>query len=575
MSKINIFGLGGLQENGKNLYVVEIDEKLFILDAGLKYPTSQLYGVDIIIPDISYLIENKKRIAGVFLTHAHDDHIGGIVQILKDIKTKVYATKFTHAIVKDLINENGLNIDEKNLVEISSKSIVKMANVTIRFFEVAHNIPGCVGIVIGTTDGNIVYTGNYTFDQNSKADFQAMYYHLARYSKEGVLALLTDSLGANNEDSRGTIFEFKKRINNIFASADGRIIFSLFSSDLQRIQQIVDIAITYNRRVAILGRKTQKIVNQAINLGYLKIPDKYLVNFKFIDEKNQNNDPDLVVLVTGDRHEPYFMLQRMSKKIDRLVKLEEHDTVVVLTVPYIGTEKMAARTLDMIYKVTSRVKVFGAKLLPAPFATREEMKAMINILKPKYLLPVIGEYRHQYAFITVAECVDFNKDNIVILDNGDKLEINDGISAGITSSVSVGEIMIDGRAVGDVGDVVMRDRELLAQDGVLLLVANINPKTKKVVSGPRIISKGFSANKEDDVLNEQIIDTFKKVSIKHLVNRFINWSEYKNDLKGELNRLIYKTTKNNPIVIPVLISTDVDQAKNKKVKPQPIINKAS
>ncbi len=565
MSKINIFGLGGLQENGKNLYVAEVDEKIFILDVGLKYPTSELYGVDVIVPDFSYLVENKDKICGVFLTHAHDDHIGGIGHLLKEIKTKVYATKFTLAIVKDLLNENSCKVSDDSFVEINPNSILKYDDITVRFFEVAHNIPGCVGIVVGTPDGNIVYTGNYTFDQNVKANFQKMYSSLARYSKEGVLALLNDSLGANNEDSRGTILEFKQRINNIFGSAEGRIVFSMFSNDLQRIQMIIDIAVSFNRRVAIMGRKTQKIVNQAMNLGYLKIPEKSLVNFKFIDEKNHNNDPDLVVLVTGDRHEPYYMLQRMSKKIDRLVRLEENDTVVILTVPYLGTEKMAARTLDMVYKVTSKVKVFKSNLLPAAFATREEIKAMINILKPKFLLPVIGEYRHQYAFITVATCIGYDPENIIILDNGDKLQIDDGKRIGITSSVSVGEIMIDGRAVGDVGDVVMRDREMLAEDGVLLIVANVNPKTKKIVSGPEIITKGFSFSKEDINMDKEFHQAFEKISIKHLVNKFINWSEYKNDLKNEMNRVVYKLTKSNPIIIPVLISTDVE-AVNKSIE---------
>lgn len=571
MSKINIFALGGLQENGKNLYVVEVDKSIFVLDAGIKYPTSELYGIDSIEPDITYLIENKDRVKGLFLTNGHIDHIGSSGNIIKNIGCKVYGSKFTIALLKDILHDNSVNYKDEDLIEVTGSTKKEFGDVNIKFFDVAHNIPGCLGICIETKDGNIIYTSDYSFDQNARADYQKMYMHLSHFSKEGVLALMCESLGANNDDGRGTILEFKQRILNIFVAAKGRIIFSLFSTDLQRIQQIINIAVSMNKRVAIIGRKTQKMVNQAMNLGYLKVPADRLVNLRYIDEKNHNNDPDLVVLVTGERHEPYYMLQRMSKQIDRLVKLEANDTVVILTVPYLGTEKMAARTLDMIYKVTTKVKVFGANLLPSPFATREEIKAMINLLKPKYCIPVIGEYRHQYAFITVATCVEFNKDNIIILDNGDKATIENKKYIGITESVPIGEVMIDGRAVGDIGDVVMRDRELLAEDGVLMIIANINPKTKKIISGPELISNGFNMTSSEVDLKQEIFKAFEKVSLKYLITNFINWSEYKNDLKNEVSRLLYKIIRKNPIVIPVLISTDPSHAKkdnndsNKKV----------
>ena len=292
MSKINIFSLGGLQENGKNLYVIEIDEKLFILDAGLKYPTSELYGVDNIIPDTSFLVENKDRVMGIFLTHGHDDHIGSVANLLEAIDTRVYGSRFTLALVREELKPS-LNKDE-SFVEVKDSSEIKYGNIKIRFYEVAHNIPGSLGIIINTPDGNIIYTGNFTFDQNAhQTDFTSMYESLVRASREGVLALLPESLGALNEGGRGTILEFKQRIENMFVKADGRIIVSLFSNDLQRIQMIVDISMSFGRRVAILGRKTQKIVNLAINMGYLNIPEDKMVNLKFIDDTRKNNCKDL------------------------------------------------------------------------------------------------------------------------------------------------------------------------------------------------------------------------------------------------------------------------------------------
>ncbi len=561
MASIQIFSLGGLQEDGKNLYVVEINKKLFILDAGLKYPTAELYGVDIIINDISFLVENKERIAGIFLTHGHDDHIGGVYHILKEFLVPVYASKFTMAVLLDRLKEENFPIETNKFVTVGARTVLKMQDVEVRFFDVAHNIPDCLGIAIKSQDGYIIYTGNYNFDQNSKIDYAHMYRELSFFAKEGVLALLTDSLGANNEQSRGTILEFKLRIKNLMVQAKNRIIFTLFSSDILRIQQIIDIALEQSKKIAIIGRKTQRLVNQAMQLGYLNIPNENLANLRYLDEKNQNNDKNLVVLVTGERHEPYFMLQRMAKQIDRLIHLEPTDTIAVVTTPYLGTEKMAARTMDIIYRVTTNVKEFNSNLLPFASANREEIKQMINILLPKYIIPVIGEYRHQYALRVVANCVGYTDENVLILDNGDIADFQDGKYCGITGDVPVGEVMIDGKAFKDVGDVVMRDRELLAQDGLLMICANINPRTKTVVAGPEIVSKGFAYMNDDEELMKEIIEVFKKVSIKFLVNKFINWSEYKNALKTELSHYIYKKTKRSPIIIPVLISTDIENSK--------------
>lgn len=565
MSKINIFALGGLQENGKNLYCVEVDSKIFVLDAGIKFPTSELYGVDRIVPDISYLEENKDRVQGLFLTNGHGDHIGAAGMLLERLSCKAYGSEFTMALVRDQLNSDNIKINEgERLVVVNDRSKIDFDNVCVRFYIVAHNIPGCLGICIHTEDGNIIYTSDFSFDQNARVDYRRMYQNLSYFSREGVLACLCESLGANNEASRGTILEFKKRIQQIFVSNDNRIIFSLFSGDLQRIQQIINLALSFDRKVAIIGRKTQRIVNQAINLGYLKIPEESLVNLRYVDEKNKNDDKDLVVIVTGERHEPYHMLQRMSKGIDRLIKMEANDTVVILTVPYLGTEKMAARTLDMIYKVTTKVKIFGANLLPSPVASREEIKEILNVLKPKYTLPVIGEYRHQYAFIAVAECVETPKDSIIILDNGDVASFDSGKYIGITGDVDFGEINIDGKQVGDVGDVVMRDRELLAEDGVVMIIANINPKTKKIISGPEVIAKGFNFSAPDVDMMDLFQKNFIKVSLKYLINKYIDWSSYKTELKNDVSRLIYKYTRRNPIIIPVLISTDVDSIKQKK-----------
>lgn len=564
MSKIVFCALGGVQEDGKNLYILEVDKKIFILDAGSKVPSTELHGVDLIVPNISYLIENKDRICGLFLTHAHDEHIGAVYHLLKEIKIKVYASRFTMAVLLDKLKNEKFNYSENDFVCVRTKTSIPFDNIKVRFFELAHDIPDCCGIDIQTPDGNIVYTGNYNFDQNSVIDYASMFRNLAVFSKEGVLALLTESLGAINAQNRGTIFEFKQRMNTILSQAEGRVIYSLYSNDILRIQQIINIAIENKRKVAVIGKKTQRLVNQAIELGYLNIPMRSNVNLKYIDETNKNDDKNLVILVTGERHEPFFMLQRMSKRIDRLVHLLPSDTVVMLTNPVVGTEKMAARTLDIIFRVTSKVYTFKSDLLPAPNATREEIKQMINILKPRYVIPVIGEYRHQYACSVVAECIGYNKNEIIILDAGDQAEFNDGKYVGITGSVTTGDVMLDGRALSSIGDVVMKDRELLAEDGVLIISANVNPRTKRILVGPEVVSKGFMYDNDTFKILEKIKQIFYIISEKYLSQKFINWSDYKTALKTEISTIIYKTIRRNPIIIPVLISTDLDAIEKKQ-----------
>ena len=558
MSKINFIAIGGVQEDGKNLFCIEVDEKIFILDCGNKYPTSELYGVDIIVNDLSYIIDNLSRVQGVFLSHAHSDHIGGVSYLLREKKLKVYGSRFTIAVLKSMLTDEEVDFDDDELEVVTSKTALHFGDVTVRFFEVSHNIPECFGIALSTKDGYIIYTANYNFDQNSRIDYSHMFRSLAVFSKEGVLALLTESLGAMNEESRGTILEFKTRMINLLTQVNNRVIFTMFSSDILRIKQICDIAISQGKRIAILGIKTQKLVRIAIQQGYISIPEDKFVQLKYIDENNLNDDKDLVVIVTGERHEPYHMLQRMARGFDRLVRLNENDTIVVLTTPYIGTEKMAARTLDIVYHVTSKIKTFDSKLLPRTDANREEIKEMINILKPKYIIPVIGEYRHQYALRIVADCINYKDDQVIIPDNGDIISFVNGKYVGITGDVPCGELMIDGKAFKDVSDVVMRDRELLAKDGLILITANINPRTKTVVLGPEIVTKGFVFNKENEDVNENMKGLFTEVSKTFLASKFINWSEYKIAIKNEISHYIYKEVKRSPIIIPVLISTDTE-----------------
>lgn len=557
MSQVRFFALGGLGENGKNMYVVEVDREYFILDAGIKYPSSELYGVDEIIPDYKVLIRVKNRIKGIFLTHAHEDHIGALQHILKDLNVPVYATNFTMNVVKDSLLDAGYNLNELSLNVINQNSIIKFGNVKVTFFNTTHSIPESVGVAVHTTKGSIVYTSDFTFDQSGDVRYQTDFQKINELSEKHVLALLTESIGSSLVQNGGVSVELNHRLNSIYANANGRIIVSLFSSDLLKIQRIIDISLAHKKRIAIIGRKAQRIVDIAIKSGYLSIPEESLINLKYIDDKQKNDDNDIVALVTGSRHEPFYMLQRMCKRSDRLIHITDRDTIILMTSPVPGTEKMAARTLDILYRSDANVKIIDKRLLTQAHATGEEIKMMINLLKPKYIIPTIGDFRHQYMVRKLAMEIGYKYENVFLLDNGDVLTFDDEpyIAKG---DISVGEILIDGTAVGDVNDYVMRDRELLAEDGAVLIVAHVSAKQKKIIGDIKVISKGFVYVKEAEDIIEQIKKTFNETSQKHFEGKYINWNDYKKDARNAISKYIYQETRRSPITIPVIISTELE-----------------
>ena len=556
MSEMRFFALGGLAENGKNMFVIDVNGDLFILDAGIKYPTSELYGVDEIIPDYKSLLRVKNRIKGIFMTHAHEDHIDALPHVLKDLNVPVYATNFTMEVIKDSLKEANLNIKDYTLNVINQDSIIKFGNVRVAFFNTTHSIPESVGIAIQTVKGNIIYTSDFTFSQSGNPKYQTDFNKINKLAEKNVLALLVESVGANEIRSSNVNLELTHKLNSLFSNAPSRIIVSLFSSDLLKIQNVVDLAIRHQKKIAIIGRKAQRIVDIAINEGYLDIPEDSLINLKFIDDKNKNNDKDIVALVTGKRHEPFYMLQRMSRKNDRLIHIDENDTIAIMTAPVPGTEKMAARTLDILFRTEAQIEVIEKELLSFSHASGEEIKMMINMLKPKYIIPVIGEYRQQYRVRKLAEEIGYKEEDVFLMDNGDVLTFADEpyVSKG---EINVAEILIDGTAFDDNNSYVLRDRELLADDGALIIVAHVDPRKKVLVGDVQIVSKGFVYVKESEEILNQVKSEFMELSQNHLNGKYINWNEFRNDARKTISRFIYQQTKRSPITIPVIISTEM------------------
>ena len=567
MSKILFCALGGIEEFGKNLYCLDIDGDIFVLDCGLKYPTSELKGIDIVINDTTYLLENRDRIKGLFLSNARDENIGGTSFLLRDIpELKVFGSAYTLAVLKDTFEEDKFEYNEENFIVVTPKSKLEFGPTTVRFFEVSHTLPMSLGIDFKTEDGNIVYTSNYNFDQNSKIDYGHMFRALSAFSKEGTLALFSESSGATNDQSRGTILEFKVRIQNLMSLATHRMIFSVFSSDILRIRQICNIAHEYGKRVAMTGIKRQKLISEALKMGFLDLDEGKIEQLNFAaKENNYNNDDNLVVIVVGKRHEPYYALQRMSNQNDRLIHLTPTDTVVVLTPPALGTEKMAAKTLDIVFHTTTHVIQFADSLVQTASANREEIKQIINLLKPRYLVPIMGEYRFQKAFVEIAHCIGYDEKRVLLIGNGDQISFENGKYKGFAEDVKYDNILIDGKAIENVDDTVMYDRNKLSDDGLVIITCNINPHTKTIISGPEITTRGFSVGNNPEEFLLEMKKAFFLSANKFLIDKYINWSGFKDTIKKELSYLIHKNLNRNPLIVPVLISTDLELIKNKRL----------
>ena len=561
--KIHVYALGGLGENGKNMYVVDVDEQIFILDSGIKYPTSELFGVDEIVPDYRMLMNKKHKIKGIFMSHAHEDHIGAISHLLKDINVPIYATNFTMEIIKDSLKDKGYDLEIFEFNTITPYSTIKFGEVKVTFFKTTHSIPESVGIVIQTLDGSIVYTSDFTFDQSNDSNYQTDFQKINEIGERKVLLLMVESINSTLPLDGRMNHMLDSELNRIISHTNERIIVSLFSSDLLKIQKVIDIALKYDKRIAIIGRKAQRIVDIAIKMNYLTIPENKLTNLRYIDDKNQNDDPDLVCLVTGDRHEPFYMLQRMVKKHDRLIHINENDTVIIVTSPIPGTEKMAAKTLDTLYRTDATIEVIDKSYLTINHATRDEIKMMISLLKPQYIMPVIGEYRMQYHLQSLAKEIGYNEKEVFLMNNGDVLRFTDGKPVVQRDRYRTGDILIDGSLAGDVNDIVIHDRELLSEDGALICIGHIDPKNKSLIGEVEVVMKGFMPKIDFEPHREQIKIIFKEAALNHFTNKYINWNDLKSTIRDDINKYLYKETKQRPVTIPVLISTEQGDAVDK------------
>ena len=547
---VKIIPLGGLNEIGKNMTAFECSNDIFIVDCGLAFPDSEMLGVDIVIPDFTYIERNQAKVRGVVLTHGHEDHIGGLAYLLKKINVPVYGTKLTLGLVDGKLKEHGLSGKVK-LCEVTPKKTVKMGCMAVEFIAVNHSIPDSVGLAIHTPAGIIVHTGDFKVDYTP---INGSIIDLARFGElgsRGVLALMADSTNAErpgftqSEKTVGNSFE------TLFAGAEGkRIIIATFSSNIHRIQQIIDCAVRTGRKIAVFGRSMVNVIATAIELGYLNAPSNTIID---IDLINRYDSSQIVLITTGSQGEPMSALTRMAMNDHKKVNINCNDFIIISATPIPGNEKFVTKVVNELMKSGAEVvyeKMYEVHV--SGHACQEELKLMLALTKPKFFIPVHGEYKHLKKHAQLAVDMGIPESNIIIGEIGNVIE-TDGIDMRITSRVPAGRILVDGLGVGDVGSIVLRDRKHLAQDGLIIVVIAIDKASNIIASGPDIISRGFVYVRE----SEELIDEAKQVLNATLaqcsIHELREWNSLKTKLKDALSEYIYSKTKRSPMLLPIIM----------------------
>ena len=541
LKKLNIIPLGGLGEIGKNMTAFRYDNDLILIDAGLMFPEDDMLGIDLVIPDITYLIENQDKLKGIFLTHGHEDHIGALPFILKQLDVPVYG-------MEGRLEEAGVSTANLNVVKSGDR--VRAGVFKLEFMRVNHSIPDAIGMAIHTPVGLIVHTGDFKIDQ-TPVDGQVMELNrFAEYGDKGVLLMMADSTNAERPGYTQSEKFVGETFDNEFRYAKNRIIVATFSSNVHRIQQICDAAVRYGRKVAVMGRSMVNVVNISLKLNYLNVPEGVLID---IDEiRNYTNDK-IVVICTGSQGEPMSALTRMSMGENRKVQIVPGDTVIISAAPIPGNEKMVSNTINHLYMLGAEVvyeKANGVHV--SGHASQEELKIMHNLVRPKFFMPVHGEYRHLVKHARLAESLGMDHKNIVIAENGAVVELTrDKICT--NGKIMAGNVLIDGLGVGDVGNIVLRDRRQLSQDGIMIVVVGVDGATNQIVSGPDIVSRGFVYVREAEDLMGEARDKVQVALDKCEENNNTEWSALKTAIRDSLGRFLFEKTRRRPMIIPIIM----------------------
>ena len=545
MSKIKLFGLGGLNENGKNMFVMEIDDDILVFEAGLKYSDEYTLGIDYSIPNIDYLKQNVKRIKGVFLTHGHDENVGALVDIYKYLdNVKVYGSKFTMDIVRKEFES--YKVDTTNLVEIKVNKAITIGNVKVFPVSLSHSIPDNFGYAVYTNDGVIFYGSDFVFDAVMRGPYQTDIGKLAYIGKQGVLCLLSESIYADRTGYTTPNHRIEGLIAKTLNKAPGRIIFNVLNSHLYRIQELFNEVMKTDKKIVIMGKRLQNIVNYSLDNGYLHI------DRKFIGDLSNLNDRNAIILNTNEREKPYANMIRIINGYDKFIKIEPTDTVFLATPIYEGREKTFYKMLDDIAKIGADSVILSPKKYLSYHASSEDLMMMLELMQPKYYFPIKGEYRNQVANANLAEMVGIPPENIILKENGYVATFENGELVEDYLKVPTGSISIDGDSSDDIGEVVLKDRELLSQNGIIIITATMNKKTKKILVGPEILTRGFIYVKDSTEIIDKIKEICSKIITENTYPNYIDYTKIKNAIREQLSNYLFNTTGNKPMIITVM-----------------------
>lgn len=545
---LKIIPLGGIEEIGKNITVFEYGNDIVLVDCGVAFPEDDMLGIDLVIPDFSYLEKNKDKIRGLVITHGHEDHIGAIAYLLKQINIPIYATKLTIGLIKNKLDEHHLTGVAK-LNEVRQGQIIVLGKMRVEFIRSCHSIPDSVALAIHTPVGTVIHTGDFKIDYTPIDDQKIDLGRLAELGNRGVLALLSDSTNSErkgytmSESTVGEVFD------KLFANCKKRIVIATFASNMHRVQQIVNSAAANGRKIAVCGRSMINMIQTAVELGYINAPKNIFIEIDMI--KNYSDD-QLVIITTGSQGEPMSALTRMANGEHKKVNINSNDLVIISATPIPGNEKFVSKVIDDLMKIGAEVVYSSlADVHVSGHACQEEQKLMISLVRPKFFIPVHGEYRQLIAHSNTAMQMGIPGENVLLMKNGKILELNEN-EAKFTSSVQVGKVFVDGLGVGDVGNIVLRDRQHLSQDGLIVVVLTMD-KVGNILAGPDVISRGFVYVRESENLMEEVKFLINTEVMKCAENHITDWATIKSTIRDSLREYIFQTTKRNPMILPIIM----------------------